>query len=169
MTNRSDTKSSCHFYALCFYAVVYMCLTTLLWLLRVMLNITYNCFYFSMFFFIYVLVSLSLCIWSVVLCIFLYVPCLSSVLFYCNFYGPCVWNKRWWWLQTYKKTTMAKIYTNNKVHEVLHLQKFPISYTLFLIRFFAAFIICCISSFALRRLSSFLRLNPVRNSLQQNN
>jgi len=49
------------------------------------------------FFFISVLVSLSLCIWSVILCIFLYVSCLSSVLFYCNFYGPCVWNKRWWW------------------------------------------------------------------------
>jgi len=84
------------FYALCFHAVVYMCLTALLWLLRVMLTITYNCFQFSMFF-ISVLVSLTLCVWSVVLCIFLYVSCLFSVLFYCNFYGPYVWNKRWWW------------------------------------------------------------------------
>jgi len=46
------------------------------------------------------------CVWSVVLCIFLYVSRLSSVLFYCNFYGPCVWNtckRRWWWCyQTYR-------------------------------------------------------------------
>jgi len=108
-----------------------MCLTTLLWLLRVMLNITYNCFQFSMFF-ISVLVSLSLCIWSVVLCIFLCiylyiyvyiyifvyicvyifvyisVLCLSSVLFYCNFYGPCVWNKRWWWWYVSPKPPRSK-------------------------------------------------------------
>jgi len=41
--------------------------------------------------------------------------------------------------------------------------------TFFRIRFFSAFIICCISSFALRRRSSFLRLNPVRNSLHKHN
>jgi len=34
----------------------------------------------------------------------MYVSCLSSVLFYCNSYGTCVWNKRWWWQQIHNKS-----------------------------------------------------------------
>ena len=68
----------------------------------VAMTLTCNAYHYVQLFlildvFISVLVSVTLCIWLVVLCISLYVSCLSSVMFYCYFYGPCVWNKRWWW------------------------------------------------------------------------
>ena len=91
-------------------------------------------FFLIVYVFISVLVSLILFVWSVILYIFLHVSWLSSVLFYCNFYRPCVWNKRWWWwwwwLDKYFSTTILSswVLRGNSIYSVLEYGIFELWY-----------------------------------------